>query len=330
MGNIVSSAQTWRSYSRANTAATPHQTFASKLLHDDLNPALIKGPRESCDSLVNPRSTPLALWLDQTGSMGDVPQYMMSPEGMPVIFDNIYKKKPVSDPHIMFGAIGDANTGEQAPVQVTQFESDIALGDQLKKVWLVGGGGGNGSESYPLAWHFCAMHTKTDSWRKRQQKGFLITIGDDAPPKSLTPLNFARVYVPGFYGMTPGQQAEAMGQFSELSLQQLLDMVSREWHVFHISIRHGLGSLNHHVESAWKAILGERALTVDDHTALSDLIVSTMQLVAGVDKATVLAGLSSSKAVVVNKSINHLTPAIIDHQAIAVAHAGGVQVVPFV
>jgi hypothetical protein len=328
MGNATSTASTWSSYSAANTGATFKQTFKSRMLHGDLDPALIKGPRESCDSAANPASSPMSIWLDQTGSMGNIPQYMMSPDGMPVIFREIYDKKPVTDPHIMFGAIGDANTGEEAPLQVTQFEADISLVDQLKNVYLVGGGGGNGSESYPLAWHFCANHTALDSFTKRQRKGFLWTIGDDAPPHSLTPLNLARVYVPGFYQMSAAAQEDAMGQFSELTLQQLYDMVSRQWHVFHIHVRHGAYD-DSRVEKAWKKILGERALMLDDYTALSEVIVSTMQLVAGVDRATVVGGWTGSKAVVVANTIRGLTPAIVDPQALVAASKSSAQVIAF-
>jgi hypothetical protein len=308
MGGSTSTAQTWSSYSAANTAATPQQTFTSHTLHADLDPAKIKGPRESCDSPANPNSTAIFVGLDQTGSMAEIPQYMMSPEGMPVIFSEIYDKKPVSDPHVMFGAIGDIAMGEQAALQVTQFEADIKLVDQLKKVWLVGHGGGNGSESYPLAWHFCAMHTAIDCFTKRGKKGFLWTIGDDAPPPmGLTADQLKAVYGPG--------------EYSDLSLQQLLDMVSRQWHVFHITVRHGntQGRGNAYVEDAWKAILGERGLIIDGYTALSEMIVGTMQYVAGVDKATIIAGLPPGKALVVANSIRDLSPAIIDPQAMVTA-----------
>jgi hypothetical protein len=328
MGNATSSASVWSSYSRANTAATPHQTFKSHTLHESLDPALLKGPRESCDSPVNPASSPIAIFLDQTGSMAEIPQYMMSPDGMPIIFREVYTHKPVSDPHVMFGAIGDANTGEPAPLQVTQFEADIRLVDQLKNFWLVGNGGGNGSESYPLAWHFCAQHTAIDSFSKRGRKGFLWTIGDDAPPPSLTPLNFARVYVPGFYTMSSAAQQDAMAAFSELTLQQLYDMANRQWHVFHITVRHGYGD-NARVEAAWKAILGERALVTDDYRVLSEIIVSTMRMVAGADLDTAVSGLSANKAVIVRQSLKGLTPSVIDPQAIVQAGCSAPQVVVF-
>jgi hypothetical protein len=318
MGGSTSSAQTWQTYSAAHTGATARQTFTSTLLHDDLNPAMIKGPRESCDSPANPASTAISIFLDQTGSMLEIPQYMMSPAGMPTIFQEIYDKKPVTDPHVMFGAIGDVNVGEPASLQITQFEADIKLVDQLKNVWLVGGGGGNGSESYPLAWHFNAMHTAIDCYSKRQHKGFLWTIGDDAPPPmGLTKRNLEAVYGPG--------------EYSDLSLQQLLDMVSRQWHVFHITVRHGFshGYGSSYVEDAWTAVLGERALITEDYTALAETIVSTMQLVAGVDKATVVSGLSSAKAVVVGKTIRDLSPAIIDPQSMVAATGNPGQVIAF-
>ena len=58
----------------------------------------------------------------------------------------------------MFGAIGDA-TCDRAPLQVGQFESDNRMDDDLGRILLEGGGGGQKTESYELAMYFMARHT---------------------------------------------------------------------------------------------------------------------------------------------------------------------------
>ena len=65
-----------------------------------------------------------------------------------------------SDPQIMFGAIGDA-TCDRVPLQVGQFESDNRMDDDLGRIVLEGGGGGQMTESYELAMYFMARHTAT-------------------------------------------------------------------------------------------------------------------------------------------------------------------------
>ena len=90
-------------------------------------------------------------------------------------------------------AIGDAEC-DRAPLQVTQFEADIRLADQLRELWIEGGGGGNRGESYHLPWAFAAMRTSTDCFERRGRKGYLFTIGDEPIlPGISAPQSFARV-----------------------------------------------------------------------------------------------------------------------------------------
>ena len=65
------------------------------------------------------------------------------------------------DPQIMFGAIGDA-TCDRVPLQIGQFESDNRMDDDLGRIVLEGGGGGQMTESYELAMYFMARHTALD------------------------------------------------------------------------------------------------------------------------------------------------------------------------
>ena len=86
-----------------------------------------------------------------------------------------YKK--VKDVEFLVMGIGDL-AYDNAPIQASQFESDIRIVEQLDKVYFERGGGGNQYESYTAAWYFAINQTKLDAW-KRGKKGILITLGDE-------------------------------------------------------------------------------------------------------------------------------------------------------
>jgi hypothetical protein len=115
--------------------------------------------------------------------MGDIPDAFVR-EGLGTLINEILVRKPASDPQVMIMGFGDAWT-DQAPLQATQFEPDIRIAEQLKDIYLEGGGGGNGFESYSLPWYFAARKTAIDCFVKRAKKGYLFTVGDEPPPPVL-------------------------------------------------------------------------------------------------------------------------------------------------
>src|SRR5581483_4857808 len=172
--------------SHALHSATREQVFASRHLNQALDPKKVT-VRESCDSEANPRSTPIILGLDVTGSMGFIAE-TIAKDGLPKLMEGIYEQMPVTDPHLMFMGIGDAAAHDEAPLQVSQFEAGaLPLIEQLRELWLEGGGGGNHCESYNLPWHFAAHKTAIDCYTKRGEKGYLITSGDEMPPEPFSP-----------------------------------------------------------------------------------------------------------------------------------------------
>ena len=140
--------------------------------------------RESRDSKDNPKSTPVIVALDVTGSMGMLAD-VIAREGLGVLFNAILDLKPISDPHVMFMGVGDANC-DSAPLQVSQFEADNRIVEQLTQLFIEHGGGGNNFESYNLPWYFGARHTEHDSLIKRGKRGYLFTVGDEEAPEALT------------------------------------------------------------------------------------------------------------------------------------------------
>lgn len=147
------------------------EMFRSYGLDVALNP--YKVTRECRDSEEHPNTIPVILALDVTGSMGSASARVA--RKLNVIMTDLYNK--VKDVEFMVMGIGDF-AYDSAPLQVSQFESDIRIAEQLDKVYFEGHGGGNSYESYTGAWYFALNHTDCDCW-KRGKKGIIITMGDE-------------------------------------------------------------------------------------------------------------------------------------------------------
>lgn len=291
MGYSRWSPSDWSSYSTTTTTKARSAIFTSRGLHDDMDPkkALV---RESRDSAANPLSTAIIVALDETGSMGTIPEYMIK-TGLGVLFGEIYDRKPVTDPHVMMMAMGDVKS-DSAPFQVGQFEADLSITSWLEKVYLEGNGGGNDSESYDLPLWFAANRTSIDCFEKRNKKGYLFTIGDEFPREQTTADDLERVFGEKFQGGT--------------TLDQLYEAASRMYHVFHIIVNQGgvAGRYPDRVKTAWQKYYGQNALPLDDYTKLSEVIVSAIQVVEGADAASVSSSWTGDTSIVVHNAVKGL------------------------
>jgi hypothetical protein len=288
MGGGNWSADDWSAYATKNVKGkTTQQVFGQYSIHDDLDPSRF-GMRESRDSIDNPLSTPIIVGVDVTGSMGRLADTMVR-NGLNTLCTEIYNRKPVTNPHILCMGIGDAHC-DTAPLQATQFEADIRIAQQLQQIWLESGGGGNGSESYSLAWYFAAKKVLSDSWAKRRKKGFIFTVGDD--------------------GHT-GVKADHVKRFLKLeesrdySTEEVLQLACREWEVFHLVVAEG-GTYRTNMHKDWQGVLGERALLLTDHTKMAEVIVSTLQVLSGMDSKQVAASWDGTTALAVQSAIGGL------------------------
>ena len=296
MGGGRFSSSDWASYSHSSgidSATTADHIYTKKAseVHDDFLPINIK-MRESCDSVDNPNSTPISIWLDVTGSMGSV--LTSCAKSLGTLFEEIYSRKPVSDPHIMFGGIGDVEC-DQYPVQVTQFEADIRIAEQMKDIYFERGGGGNSYESYSAAWYFCAAHTAIDSLIKRGKKGYLFTLGDEEPTHVLSKNDIKEFF---------GDDVQ-----HDYSSKELYEMVSKKYEVYHLIIEEGSHCRYYgdKVRSAWTDIIGQRAIPVSDHTKISEIIVSILEVEAGKkNKEEVINSWDGSTSIAVAKAIKDL------------------------
>ena len=280
----------WVKYSSSAKTKTREELF-SLSLKDKFNPKKIL-MRESRDSDKYPNSTAIILGLDVTGSMGAIAE-ALAKNHLGTLMEEIYKRKPVSDPHICIMGIGDVEC-DKAPLQVSQFEADIKIAEELKDLWLEGGGGGNRWESYNLPWYFAAYKTSIDCWEKRNKKGFLFTIGDEMSPPDLNGKQLEKVF-----GNSP----------QPISNDNLLTLVSRKYEVFHIIIEEGdyarrdlIG-----VKKSWENMLGKQhVVSLSSYKAISETIISILQVATGEDAKDVSSSWNGDKNVIVRDAISGL------------------------
>ena len=203
------------------------EAYKQTRLHPSLNPKGVV--RECVNNEEHPNTIPVILALDVTGSMGNACKEVA--EALGVIMVDLYKK--FKDIEICIMGIGDL-AYDDAPIQISQFESDIRIAEALDKVWMEHGGGGNTYESYTAAWYMALRHTKLDC-HKQGRKGIIITMGDEA----LNPY-------------LPQRELEAVTGDSlqdDIETPDLYEEVSKKFDIFHIAVDDKSSSYKYHADS---------------------------------------------------------------------------------
>lgn len=199
------------------TTMSNQEMFKAKRVDKALNPYNVM--RECRDSEEHPNTIPVILALDVTGSLGQAAVEIA--KKLNVIMTKLYDQ--VKDVEFMIMGIGDLYC-DDGPIQISQFESDIRIAEQLDKLWFEFGGGGNMSESYTAAWYMGSRHCDLDCW-KRGKKGIIITMGDERlnpylPEQSLM--------------LQTGDDLEA-----DVETKNLYEEASEKFDIYHIQVDHG-------------------------------------------------------------------------------------------
>ena len=119
-------------------------------LHQNLDPKKYCGKSSSSNFSTFSRC-PIVFGLYVTVSMGEWLKIIY--DKLPMFYGQVIQQKYLEDPSVSFCAIGDSDWSI-APLQVTPFSQGLEIDDQIKKIFLEGGGGGNGKESYELLAYF--------------------------------------------------------------------------------------------------------------------------------------------------------------------------------
>lgn len=231
-------------------------------VHADMDPSKIRnGIREARDSDKHPQSNAVAVLFDVTGSMGSVPRILQ--KNLCTLMGLCERKGYLSDPAILIGGVGDA-TCDIAPLQVGQFESGNEIEDDLSRLFLEGGGGGQQTESYELALYFLARKTAIDCFEKRGKKGYAFLIGDEMPYKRVKSHEVRKVF---------GDHLQA-----DIPIQDIVREAQEKYEVYYI-----LPNLTSYYDDpkimrAWRKLLGQNVLKLEDPAGISELIASTIGL----------------------------------------------------
>ena len=215
------------------------------------------GTRECFDSDDHPNSTPIVVGLDVTASMGYL-AVEVATKALNELIMKLYSTGSIEDPALMCAAYGDHQ--DASPLQVTQFESDIRIAEQLLELYFENGGQGDVVPT--CLWHFLANHTNIDAIKKRNQKGFVFTIGDSATiRRDISPAITIR---------------NVMGDKSNAKTPEaVLKDAEKKFHLFHIMIG-GNDTYN-------RQLMNGHAMTIQktDIDLIPQIIISTIQLQNG-------------------------------------------------
>jgi len=234
-----------------------HQIFESRFLHPEMDPR--NTLRECCETEEHPLTVPILVGLDVTGSMGMIPTNFIQ-EGMTHIMGSLYETG-LKDSQLLFCGIGDHKC-DDAPFQVGQFEADDELLNKwLKNIYLESGGGGNGGESYLLAWYYAANCIQMDA-NKRGRKGFLFTIGDDATHMVLQDYAIAEIF---------GNR-----DCDSKTASELLKEAQEKFHVYHINVTCTSRGRSDITQGSWRELIGDNLILVEDHKDIPSIISDTI------------------------------------------------------
>lgn len=284
----------------AHTKAIASGTIAAGL-HPSLDPKKLNTVgikiRECLDSPEHPESLAIVFGLDVTGSMSIIPRQII--DKLPIFFTALLEKGFVKHPAVCFGAIGDGNS-DKAPLQVTQFESDIKGFEQLANVWLERGGGGTAAESYELFMYFMGKYSKLDCFDKRGQKGFLFIIGDELAT-SIAPEATRYDIKPENYNweLSKFHVRDIIGDTieSNIPFNKVLETLQEKYEVCWIYPKEASYFIGYpQIHNHWKNVFGENYYELAKTEEFVELVIMIIAAKLGYSLAEIADGLTKAGA----------------------------------
>lgn len=227
----------------------------------------------------------MAVLFDVTGSMYQIPEEVQ--KRLPDLFNDMLLNGYAVDPQLLIGAIGDANS-DRVPLQVSQFESDVRIDENLRNVFLEGNGGGQMSETYELGLYFMARHTALDCVEKRDHRGYLFMIGDETAYRQVKASQVKSLIGDDLPG--------------DIDLEDIVNEVVEKYELFFIIPEDASHGNDRTVISFWQDLLGDHALRVKQMDHISDVIAAAVGVgegnvsLADAEAALVAAGKAEAGA----------------------------------
>jgi hypothetical protein len=172
---------------------------------------------------------------------------------------------------------------DKSPLQVTQFESDIRIAEQLLDIWFENCGSGDVVPT--CLWEFLSRHTDIDSIRKRNKKGFVFTIGDGAEiRKDAVGRTIMRVV------------GDDLGP--DVTVADILKETEKKFHVFHIMIGN---DGNSDILYGHRIVIAQYSID-----CIPEIILGAIQLQNGKSLEDVIAGCDEIKKPTVDNALRQL------------------------
>lgn len=256
-------------------------------VHPALDPYGVAA-RESRDSAEHPSTLAIAVLLDVTASMSEVPRILQ--RKLPELAGLILQRGYARDPQILFGAVGDA-TCDQVPLQIGHFESDNRMDDDLDRILIEGGGGAQMTEPYELAFYFTARHTSIDCYEKRGRRGYLFIVGDEMSYPWVKAREVRRI----------------MGTdlVENIPIDSIVQDVRQKYDAYYVLPESTSYASNATVLRYWRRLLGQNVIELDDLDALCETLALMIGLGEGsVDLETGLGHLAEIGSRTVRHSVS--------------------------
>lgn len=227
-----------------------------------IDPALLpRNRRLRCQA-----RNPLIYDFDITGSMNNLPQIIF--DKWPGIVGQIVARQYLPDPQMSITATGDIRS-DSAPLQMADFSPLRNLDKWLKRIYLEGNGGGQGSESYAMTAYYYAYQCDLPN---AEIPIYLIT-GDEAFVPSL----FADDLREHFGGKH--QDISTAEVFTDLreKFRGNVFLIHRQY-----SHSNSEGWTNASIVRQWEGVLGkERIIHLPEDLAIGDITLGVYAIVSG-------------------------------------------------
>jgi hypothetical protein len=136
--------------------------------------------------------------------------------------------------------------------------------DDLGRILLEGGGGGQKTESYELALYFMARHTVTDCFAKRGRRGYLFIIGDELAYPRVKPREVRNVI---------GDELR-----EPVPVAKMVAEVTAKWDTYYVLPAGASYVGDPEVLGFWRDLLGQNVIELSDTGAVCETIALTVGL----------------------------------------------------
>lgn len=192
--------------------------------------------------------------IDGTGSMGN--DAFIIRDKIVLLEGQLRIQGYLRNPLVVICVIGDANS-DKYPIQVSKPERGDALIAEIDKLFIEGGGGGQGMESYELMAYYLMEHFKLDDPEVRP---YLIFLGDE--------------------GIYPEVESKHIRKFigddieDDLDSGEVFKKLCQKFNVFRLHRQYERPSLDEKIFNQWKEMIGnERVQRLKVPKAVVDIIL---------------------------------------------------------